>query len=347
MPPTTEDFRQALTNLFSSATQEGFNHVEVHAGNLHRTVGHYPGPEHRLASCCHVMKREMLTGDEIVQSPPSGKGANLIIRYQLPRPKGNEMVQSQHSTGWTNLGIHGTLPRTRPGQVEVDTYQMNISENVNKYLEDRSSEKRYTSFDYCFNYFQQFYEQDNINGLSAEQNIQNSCMYLGFYLASWGMFRGSTFLFQKSAKYFEKLILEFSKFDRKYWGIDADNYTEENIKLVLDIKKIIIHNLSHNDKKASDTLVTKIILGVFGCTPALDDNFCKAFKTQKILNKNVMKIISSYYKKNRDELDRFKINTLDFNTRQETSRLYTKAKLIDMVGFIEGIKITSRTDSSS
>jgi hypothetical protein len=31
------------------------------------------------------MKAEMRPGDEVVNAPPSGKGASVIIRYRLPR----------------------------------------------------------------------------------------------------------------------------------------------------------------------------------------------------------------------------------------------------------------------
>ncbi len=51
---------------------------------------------------------------------------------------------------------------------------------------------RYTSFDYCYNYFR------TTNDLN--QDIEKSCLVLGFYLASWGMFRGSSFLLQHSIK---------------------------------------------------------------------------------------------------------------------------------------------------
>jgi hypothetical protein len=32
-----------------------------------------------------VMKRNMKPGDQILQQPPSGAGATLIIRFKLPR----------------------------------------------------------------------------------------------------------------------------------------------------------------------------------------------------------------------------------------------------------------------
>ena len=70
-----------------------------------------------------------------------------------------------------------------------------IETAVNKYKSQSNPDDRYISFDYCYNYFR------TTNDLT--QDIEKSCLVLGFYLASWGMFRGSSFLLQKSIKHFE------------------------------------------------------------------------------------------------------------------------------------------------
>jgi hypothetical protein len=43
------------------------------------------GPDHRMPACCSVMRAAMRGGDQIVHAPPSGQGATLRIRDQLPR----------------------------------------------------------------------------------------------------------------------------------------------------------------------------------------------------------------------------------------------------------------------
>jgi hypothetical protein len=83
--PKAEDFRKTLAELLISANELGFVAVEVNAGNLHRRVGGYPGGDHRMPQCCDVMRQEMLSGDEVIDEPPSGQGARLTIRYRLPR----------------------------------------------------------------------------------------------------------------------------------------------------------------------------------------------------------------------------------------------------------------------
>jgi hypothetical protein len=108
------------------------------------------------------------------------------------------------------------------------------------------------------------------------------------------------------------------------------------------IYKHISGSLGEDDEYASTTLVTKVMLGVFGNVPALDDNFCKGFGFSKYFSKPLLRKISDYYQTNKEEFDRYRIKTIDFSTGMETDRYYTRAKLIDMVGFIEGLKMSNK-----
>jgi len=83
--PLTRDFEDMLRSLLAKGKEEGNLHLDVIAGDLHRIVGGYPGPQHRMPLCCDVMRKAMKPGDEVLSSPPKGKGATLNIRYYLPR----------------------------------------------------------------------------------------------------------------------------------------------------------------------------------------------------------------------------------------------------------------------
>ena len=96
--------------------------------------------------------------------------------------------------------------------------------------------------------------------------------------------------------------------------------------------------LGDQSEYASDTLISKIMLGVFGNVPAFDQNFCTGFCMNNSLIKMNLLTLRDYYKKYRNEIDNHRIRTIDFHTGKETDRFYTKAKIIDMVGFIEGKK---------
>ena len=83
--PTIKDFRSKLQMLFAKAEAGGASHVEISSKNLHVEVGGYPGPTHRMPTCCHAMYSEMEPGDQIISAPPKGKGASVAVCFRLPR----------------------------------------------------------------------------------------------------------------------------------------------------------------------------------------------------------------------------------------------------------------------
>jgi hypothetical protein len=86
---TAAEFRQALINALLETELKGREFLEITAGELHRTVGEYPGKNHRLPMCCRVMRVYFCEGwgDRLVNDPAGGQGATLRIRYRLPRPQ--------------------------------------------------------------------------------------------------------------------------------------------------------------------------------------------------------------------------------------------------------------------
>jgi len=221
---------------------------------------------------------------------------------------------------------------------------MGVKKAINQFLEGtgknkgRNPDERNASFDFCYNYFYLFYRRNKLNELADEKNLQMSCLQLGFYLASWGMMRGSSFLLEKSVKNYKNLIVAISKMNPKLWEIDVDKYDEDNIKLLLNCKQQIIEVLG-KENKPSDTLVTKIMLGVFANIPAYDAYFKKFLKKKghcQTFNKKSLLKIKEFYEENKKTFDSFKIHTFDFLTPQKTDIIYPKAKLIDMYGFIDG-----------
>jgi 5-methylcytosine-specific restriction protein A len=85
MVPTSEEFQAALDDRIARAWRQGMAHLEVKAGDLHREVGDYPGRSHRMPTCCHVLRRRMRAGDEVVREPEKGTGASLMVRYRVAR----------------------------------------------------------------------------------------------------------------------------------------------------------------------------------------------------------------------------------------------------------------------
>lgn len=78
-------FEQAIRARFRAASSEGRPYVDITSGDIHRSVGGYPGPNHRMPVCCSVMRQLAKPSDDVLASPPRGQGATLTIRYRLPR----------------------------------------------------------------------------------------------------------------------------------------------------------------------------------------------------------------------------------------------------------------------
>jgi hypothetical protein len=214
--------------------------------------------------------------------------------------------------------------------------QNDIRTIVDEFKHSTKPEDRYSSFDYCYNYF----HPSNRNNIG---DAEKSCLVLGFYLASWGMLRGSSFLLSKSIKHYESTIDYILNCDTSYWDIDVSNYNDENINKIIVVYKDVREKLIKDEKTTHRTLVTKVLLGVFGFIPALDNNFITTFK--QITNnecgfsvlkpdalKNPLKYIKNFYEENKTAIDDITIFTKDFSTGNPMLK-YTKAKIIDMYGF--------------
>jgi 5-methylcytosine-specific restriction protein A len=57
MEPTAWDFQNQLMAILNAARQSGQSYLDVESGNLHKEVGGYPNPNHRMPVCCEVMRR--------------------------------------------------------------------------------------------------------------------------------------------------------------------------------------------------------------------------------------------------------------------------------------------------
>jgi hypothetical protein len=215
---------------------------------------------------------------------------------------------------------------------------IDINGNLDAFLLRRSPDGRYASFDYCFNYFQQAHESGQARGLADEGHLELSCLHLGFYLASWGMMRGSGGLHRRSLRELVPVVQAIARQPPECWDLDVPGYPDGGATAVLGLADRIRSAFSVT---ASPVLVTKTMLGVFGCVPAFDRFFRLGFGAAG-LNHGTLSQISDFYAANTGTVDSVRIPTLDFTTRQDTSRYYTRAKIIDMAFFEEGYRRSGR-----
>ena len=143
--------------------------------------------------------------------------------------------------------------------------------------------ERYNSWNHCYSAFKN------------ETNEKILSLHLGFYLASWGMYRGSSKLLQK-----DYLVhLEATRIIKKYWYLRCEQNNEVEIKhldsILQLIKELSSYYKEENNVTATDTLISKIILGTLGCLPAFDRYFIEGVKNEgysfKTFNVLVTKLV--------------------------------------------------------
>jgi len=219
----------------------------------------------------------------------------------------------------------------------MSIYRNDIEPVISIFTKKHDPFDRYASYDYCFNHF------NPANPTCITDDMEKSCLSLGFYLASWGMFRGSSFLLNKSAQTFVPLIEYIAALDESSWDIDANNLsqnTDEIIEIYKNIRSFLIPI-----KNSHLTLTTKIMLGVFGSVPAFDRFFIESFKSIfqgkcgfTSFNKKSLECISQFYTSNELAIDNQTklLHTIGFNN-SAVNYPYTKSKVIDMYGFTKGL----------
>ncbi len=154
-------------------------------------------------------------------------------------------------------------------------------------------------------YYQWNILQEVVNkNLNNNYNIEELSVNLGMFLSSWGMYRGSSMLLKHfNHRIHNKVIEEIFK-DKRYFNlINIKNLDtlEKNIDLIGELYELISNTYrdQFNDfikrsnnksiksfdtqKTVSRTLVTKVMIGLFGCIIAYDTY---AIKTIKELNNN-------------------------------------------------------------
>lgn len=190
---------------------------------------------------------------------------------------------------------------------------------------------RYLSWKYCYKAFSEKRNETN------EQTIDYLALHLAFYLASWGMYRGSSFLLQKDYKIHIPIvrIIQEEKYNRLF-GISAENLCQKsNLDLLEEIGARIKNSYANESpvssgmpNNATDTLITKILLGTLGCVPAYDRYFVHSVKKHCVAsgkyNRNSIYCIAKFYCDNSNEFEMI---------RQEFSKYgvdYPPMKLMDM-----------------
>lgn len=191
---------------------------------------------------------------------------------------------------------------------------------------------RFRSWEYCYS---NFYSARG----DKSADIDYLSLQLSFYLASWGMYRGSSFLLQKDYRIHIPVIKELLK--EEYDPLFCIECTEfrkaSNQKLLEELNafmsdyydKIRVavkgQELKH---QLSNTLITKILMGTMGCVPAYDRYFVDGIRKKKIAtgNYNIKSILMlvDFYEKNYETLEKVRLAFDAYGI------IYPQMKILDM-----------------
>lgn len=142
---------------------------------------------------------------------------------------------------------------------------------------------RYLSWDHCFSAF------------TGKEPCDKPALELAFYLASWGMYRGSSGLLQRNYKIHERAIEILNTKTALSLKCNENNeVSKSQISDILNVKNqladyyynVYFSNEIEGPKRINptDTLISKIMLGTLGCTPAYDTYLIKGLKEYSLIH---------------------------------------------------------------
>jgi hypothetical protein len=211
---------------------------------------------------------------------------------------------------------------------------MTIAEKLLAYHGDRTEHDRERSWEICYNYF----HDNHPEVVRADRD--HAALHLGFYLASWGMYRPSSFLFHHAYTIHLGVVdcltePKYSMLWEQEFGASDD---AQLVPLILDACQEI-RSAYRPFGKATDTLVTKVLLGTIGCSTALDDYFGKGCRHSGItvpnpLNSAFIQSILEFCQSNLQNL-----RAEQTRIERATSVRYPLMKLVDMYFHQVGLEL--------
>lgn len=201
------------------------------------------------------------------------------------------------------------------------------------------SRRRERSWDLCFSHFQDHPD--------PADDMELSCLHLGYYLSSWGMLRGSSFLFKNTnALHYRDAINVIQKHNEAMRGWDVPDYLEKGRYEQYEAAWADLKQALLPEGGAALTLVSKVMMGVWGNIPSFDTYFLKTFRNRlsttraekrawKRANLDALQMMNEIWHAHQAEIERTRAahHVFSFATAQPTSRKLTHAKVLDIYGF--------------
>ena len=200
---------------------------------------------------------------------------------------------------------------------------------------DNDPNSRFRSWEHCYLVF----HKARMNG---DVNYDLLSLHLAFYLASWGMLRGSSGLLQKDYRVHipvVEMIMEDvynDLFGNSCNGVSCYELIQNDTLSKLEqLRRRMRNHYREHGVNLTDTLFTKILLGTFGCVPAYDDFLRKAVKQCEIIvrqvipyNRQTITTLANYYIEHEDAFENVRNQCLIHDSSEGI--IYPPMKVLDM-----------------
>lgn len=233
--------------------------------------------------------------------------------------------------------------KVRRAREHMDAIDELINGAKTFYEDARTSENgRSRSWEHCYRVFRDA-------RTDPSPDYDHLSLHLAFYLASWGMYRGSSFLLQKDYKVLTPIVEEILKSEYDcLFGLACTDLRNSDVRAQLAKLYDDIADYFHPIREeiagrevttpVSPVLITKILMGTLGCVPAYDRFFQDGVATYKVTTReysldSVLRLADIYEAHN----DRLEEVRRGMRTEDLT---YPQMKLLDMgfwqIGFEKG-----------
>lgn len=198
---------------------------------------------------------------------------------------------------------------------------------------------RALSWEHCIAQFAAAFANSK-KSASDEKTVDLLSLHLGFYLASWGMMRNSKLMDfdYKIHAPFVRTLMGYSDLFRKDLADFRDPKAMERFK---EMHEAVVEHCSQfseaENYRASDILVSKVILGTLGIAPAYDRNVSAVVEKYGIsggrFSPKSFKELAHYF------TEKWAADITERMTKemQKLCPHYTRAKVIDGILWILGL----------
>jgi hypothetical protein len=197
----------------------------------------------------------------------------------------------------------------------------------------RDPHHRLRSWEHCYLHFRRHAT------FTTPEHLDTAALHLAFYLASWGMYRGSTALLWKDYQVHTPVVATL--LEPKYAKLWDFDLRDKSVPLVVSLAEALrstygqqFTGVGGTPRLATDTLITKVLLGTMGCTPARDNYFVTGFRRAGFrcsrFGRNFLDQVLQFYRDHVREFEAARDVILE-----RSGVAYPPMKLVDMYFFTE------------